>query len=745
MGAREALQQLGADIKERFQTEKRVLSFEEYLAEFLEHPWRHSRDASRYMRDCVDHFGAYEVETGRGSARRYRLFDQEFVDGGAEGDVASRYRLVGHEALQEGFYRELTNFVQEGRCNRLLMLHGPNGSAKSTFAACVMRGLEHYSETGDGALYRFAWVFPAGEDDKTMGFGPAPKRGSGPTSYAHFAADRIRARLVSPLREHPLLLIPPEERARVLEQAYADKGIDDAPPLSLLHGRLEQENAQIYDALLAADGGDLSKVFAHVQVERYYLSRRYRTGAVTIGPQMTVDAGERQITADRTLAQLPAALSGVTLFESFGELVDGAGGLIEYSDLLKRPLDAWKYLLLAIETGEIALQHSVLPINSVLLASTNEGHLAAFREHPEYNSFRARLSMLRVGYLLDYLREMEIYDAQIVPHCQRPVAPHAIQVAALWAVLTRLRRSSAEHYEEAELGKLAADLSAMEKAMLYASAVVPARLGGDEEKLLRAGMPVVTGEFANLFPYEGIGGVSPREMRTLLMDAAQRDDYTCLSPLAVLDQIVQFCEEGDYEFLREKPDGGYHDPIAFVGQVRGVWLDIFDGEVRAATGLVDHEEHARLFSDYVSQVSLWVKGERGQDPHTGEATALDETLFERIEQTLEVEDTEAFRHSVIAAIAAHAIDNPDADVEHEVLFKQHLSRLQAAYFAEHRQDVGVIVDGMAKLLTQTDHGMDAEAVAAARGALDRLASDYGHCDECLAESLGVLLQERYGA
>ena len=31
--------------------------------------------------------------------------------------------------------------------------------------------------------------------------------------------------------------------------------------------------------------------------------------------------------------------------------------MIEFSDLLKRPLDAWKYLLLAIEKGEVALTH----------------------------------------------------------------------------------------------------------------------------------------------------------------------------------------------------------------------------------------------------------------------------------------------------------------------------------------------------------------------------------------------------
>jgi hypothetical protein len=64
----------------------------------------------------------------------------------------------------------------------------------------------------------------------------------------------------------------------------------------------------------------------HVQVERYFISQRYRVGAVTIGPQMSVDAAERQVTADRSLAALPASLQAITLYEAKGELVEAAGG-----------------------------------------------------------------------------------------------------------------------------------------------------------------------------------------------------------------------------------------------------------------------------------------------------------------------------------------------------------------------------------------------------------------------------------
>ncbi len=239
-------------------------------------------------------------------------------------------------------------------------------------------------------------------------------------------------KLPSELREHPLLLLPIDERRQLIEGVYREAGVTEAAPDGLWNGQLGQKNRQIFEALLTAYRGDLARVLDHVQVERYYVSRRYRCGAVTIGPQMAVDAHERQITADRSLNSLPASLSAVTMFEPFGELVDASGGIVEYSDLLKRPLDAWKYLLLAIETGEVSLPLSNLPINAVMVASSNELHLAAFKEHHEYNSFRGRIQFVRVPYLLDYTQEQGIYDAQIVPQVRKHVAPHSTYVAALW-------------------------------------------------------------------------------------------------------------------------------------------------------------------------------------------------------------------------------------------------------------------------------------------------------------------------
>ena len=163
-------------------------------------------------------------------------------------------------------------------------------------------------------------------------------------------------------------------------------GATEPPSDWILRGQLSHKSQQVFEALLSSYHGSYIEVLKHVQVERYFISRRYRVGAVTIGPQLSVDAMERQITMDRSLQSLPPSLQAVTLYEAKGELVDAAGGVLEFSDLLKRPLDAFKYLQLSIETGEVALAAQNVQLNCVMMGSANELHLDAFREHAEFAS-----------------------------------------------------------------------------------------------------------------------------------------------------------------------------------------------------------------------------------------------------------------------------------------------------------------------------------------------------------------------
>ncbi|WP_235879685.1 PrkA family serine protein kinase [Polyangium aurulentum] len=763
------LSNLAEGIARHFQTGRRLLSFQEYLALFASNPVRHGRDAARYVRDMFDHYGTYKVKRPWGEVTRYRLFDLPWEpepkrptngDGKAAAARAPYHgrdaALVGHEELQGEIYRVLANFVQEGRPNRLILMHGPNGSAKSTIAGCVLRALEHYSMLDEGALYRFHWVFPSHKTTRgSIGFGGEGVTTAPGESYAHLSDAQIDARLIIELRDHPLFLIPVPERRALIEKLYDDAGITEPPPDWLMSGKLSHKNQQIAEALLVSYGGSFAEVLRHVQVERWFMSRRYRIGAVTIGPSLSVDANERQITVDRSLAALPASLQATTLFEVFGELVEAAGGVLEFSDILKRPLDTFRYLQLTLETGEVNLPQQTVQTNVVMIGSANEVHLNAFREHPEFPSFRGRFEMLRAPYLRSYVDEQHIYDAQIAPFMSRHVAPHSTRVAAQFAILTRMRQPEAKRYAEA-LAPIVSSLTAVEKMDLYATGTAPERLDTDAQKLLHANIRALYHETDASVDFEGRSGVSPREIRTLLLDAAQSRDYGCLSPFAVLSELDELCKRtSEYDWLKERQlAGGYHDHKLFRDVVRARLLDTLEEEMRTASGLVDETRYGELFDRYIQHVGAWVKGEKIRNVHTGDFENADERMMREVEALLGVRaKQDEHRRGLISMIAAWAIDHPGEKVVNAVVFPQQIRKLREAVFTERRKAVAHLCRDLVGLLRDRVGpekkseepvlaGLRDEQRKNALAALERM-KGMGYCESCALDAGSALLRARF--
>lgn len=732
---------VASSVEARFQRGRRVLSFSEYLDLFASDPIRYARDASRYLRDCFDHYGTTAVEHPWGKFTRWKLFDLVWDPSQAH------HALIGQEQVQEEIYRSISNFVREGRPNRLVLLHGPNGSAKSTIVGCVMRGLENYSTLDQGALYRFNWVFPSSKTLRgSLGFGQKDQAGSQVGTYAHLPDDQVDAKLLVEVRDHPLFLIPIDERQKLLERltkngTQLNEGFSDW----IMRGELSHKSQVVFEALLSSYHGSYTEVLKHVQVERYFISQRYRTGAVTIGPQLSVDAQERQITMDRSLASLPASLQAVTLYEAGGELVNAAGGVLEFSDLLKRPLDAFKYLQLSIETGEVALTQQNVLLNCVMMGSANELHLDAFREHPEFASFRGRLELIRTPYLRSAIHEQKIYDTHVVPHIRRHVSPHATEIAAQFAVLTRMRKPNTDKYSRA-LSNALSGLTATEKMDLYASSKVPERLETDAQKVLRAGIREVFEESDSYPIYEGRIGASPREIRGVLLDAAQSTQYRCLSPLAVLDELEQLSQrKSEFEWLQQDMQaGGYHDVKLFRETLFSRLLTVWEQELYASSGLVDDQQYDDLFERYVQHVSVWVKKERIRNRVTGEYEEPDENMMRELERLLDVKGgAEDARKQMISAIAAWAIDHPGEKVEGRVVFPQYLRRLRDAIFADKRTGVAKIARDIVVLVRDEGSGLDAARTKEARAALDRLATKFGYCDACGVDLVSMLLRKRY--
>jgi predicted Ser/Thr protein kinase len=741
--ASQYLLQVGADVHEKFVANRMILSFEEYIDLFQRAPRLHARSSAQYLRDAMDAYGSSDLEGPAGRLRRFHLFDTPF-DGG-EG------RIAGQEETQLAIYRQISNFVRAGRVNKLILLHGPNGSAKTSIVNALLRALEDYSRRPEGARYRLNWVFPSEKLVKgSIGFGGAATSGGDLVSFAHLEGESIEARLACELRDPPLFLLPREERRRLLAESCgpSEPGTDGDFVLSdyMRNGELCQKCRSIYAALLAHYSGDYLKVLRHVQVERFHVSRRYLTAAAVVEPQMSVDADLRQVSADRTHGALPAPLHNVALFEPGGPLVSGNRGLVEFSDLLKRPLEAFKYLLATSETGSVSLGPLELQLDAVLLATSNEKHLAAFKELPDFPSFKGRIELIRVPYLRRWSVEREIYESQLEQAAVgKHVAPHTTRLAARWAVLTRLKKPMAERYK-GPVRALVDELTPVEKLQLYDSGRAPDRYPLAQANELRGALAQMWSE-SDAYPnYEGRLGASAREMKTVIFNASQNADYKCLEPLAVLAELGELVKDKSvYEFLQQDRVEGFHDHEGFVRVVEDDWLDTIDEEVRDSMGLVSERQYGELFTRYMQHASAWLKGERLQNRITGEYERPDEELLLQTEQVLMPRGHERreFRRSLISSIGAYRLDHPDSDIDYVRIFPDLFRRLRDHYFEEHKRTLRRNAENVLKYLGDERASLADRERLQVEQMLSAMRDRYGYCENCAKDSTVHLIRKRY--
>jgi serine protein kinase len=274
----------------QFEASRRVMSMDEYLAMFAAEPQRHGRDVATWLRDLFDHYGSTTVQRPYGRHTRWKLFDLPWEDESGRRDGAHRARAAAARGVPRG-----------GELLAHRSGQPPGAPARPQRQRQVdLRELPAARDGGllraadEGALYRFNWVFPKarGRDGTRIGFGGLTGGEGGPKpgeSYAHLDESAIDAKVPCEVRDHPLLALP----------AHGASGLSHALLRGPRRGRarvaveglaVAQVSAHLRRAVHRVPGRP-AKVLAHVQVERWYVSRRYRQGAVTLGP---ADGGRRQ-------------------------------------------------------------------------------------------------------------------------------------------------------------------------------------------------------------------------------------------------------------------------------------------------------------------------------------------------------------------------------------------------------------------------------------------------------------------
>lgn len=717
-----------------------VLSFNEYMEGiFFENPSREARPTFKYLRDMIDSYGKNEDGS-------FILFQKEHTDCPA---------VHGQLKVQQALLQNIQNFEEEGYNNKFILLVGPNGSSKSSIVKKMIKGAEEYSETHEGRLYSFSWIFPIDNFVKgSLGLNQKNREGHTLNSYAHLEDKDISAILPSELKDHPLLLIPKEQRQIILEKELKNdqKQLEALRKSYLYRGDLSNRNKMIYDALLKNYKGKHSEVLKHIRVERFYVSKRYSTAAVTIEPQIHVDARMQQITMDRRLGSLPPSLQSLNLFSLQGEAVMANRGILEYSDLLKRPLDAYKYLLMTMETGTINLQGFLTELDIFFIGTSNEIHLSAFKQHPDFNSFKGRFNFITVPYLLDVKDEQKIYQDQIKGLKDRSsFEPHSLEALCLFAVMTRLRVCQTKNYPDKKLANIATNLNPLEKALFLAGVELPEKLDMESKQVLKQGLEDILNEYLNDSLYEGKFGLSPRDIKHVIYRLSSY--YKTVTFVEVIEYLTKLiAKKNDYDFLNMAPQADFHNPPRFLDLIKEYSLDTFDRELRNSLGLVDDRSYEDFIRRYIENINALNKGEKIKNNTTGKYADPDQYFIKEFETSIGLkEEPKTYRSLLLTKLGAYYLDNPGKALVYTDVFPDLVDRLQESFRGEQKKVILVLSKNIVYYEAELSKTIDPmkgtplteENRKLIQAVIQNLQTKYGYSTFGAISSLKFIIKERY--
>ena len=356
-------------------------SFSDYLDIVRKEP-KVTRNAFQRMFDMVIEKGTEEYIDVKKPMIHYNFFDDS-ENNGADAVFGLDISLM-----------RLMNVLRSaamgyGTEKRVILLHGPVGSAKSTICRLLKNGLEKYSKTDQGVLYTFEWVDEEGQHEDLFGKG-------------------VKV-FPSPMNEEPLLLIPENMRDQLCGEL--NRGSKDSFKVKIV-GELCPPSRFIFQGLFERYNGDVSRILEHIRVKRLLLSEADRIGIGTFQPKDEKNQDSTELTGDLNYRKIAdyGSDSDPRAFNFDGEFNVANRGMIEFVEVLKLDV-AFLYDLLGASQ-----EHRIKPkkfaqtyIDEVIIGHTNEPEYRKLQDNEFMEALRDRTVKIDIPYITKLHKEVSIY------------------------------------------------------------------------------------------------------------------------------------------------------------------------------------------------------------------------------------------------------------------------------------------------------------------------------------------------
>ena len=633
-----------------------------------------TRTAFQRVYDMIRSYGSDDFVDAKKKLTRYHFFSAPEIgaDDAIYGLEVPLMRLVSFfRSAAEGYGTE----------RRVLLLHGPVGSSKSTIARRLKRGLEMYSRTDAGALYTFSWFM-----------GEIAQLEAGEVGAAEWED--------CPMHEEPLHLIPEDLRPRFLERLNA----------SLAEGQRIQIEGDLCPScrynqrdILRRYGGDWTQMIKHTQVRRLVFSEKDRVGIGTFQPKDEKNQDSTELTGDinyRKIA-LYGSDSDPRAFSFDGEFNVANRGIIEFIEALKLDVAFLYDLLGASQEHKIkSKKFAQTDIDEVILAHTNEPEYRKLQNNEFMEALKDRTVRLDIPYITKLKDEVKIYEKSFNERRLRGkhIAPHTVEMAAMWAILTRLEEPKK------------ANLTLLQKLKLYNGKSLP---GFTEDNIK---------ELRKEAQREGMSGISPRYIQDKISNALVNDGSEgYINPFMVLNELEGGLKNHSL-IANDEERKRYRELLSVV---KDEYTEIVKNEVQRAIS-ADEESISRLCGNYIDNIKAYTQRERVRNRYTGQYEDSDERLMRSIEEKIEIAESrkDDFRREIMNYIGALAIEGKKFDYK----TNERLHRaLELKMFEDQKDSI--------KLTSLVSQVVDKDTQEKIDVVKSRLIRDFGYNDQSATDVL----------
>ncbi|WP_342505388.1 PrkA family serine protein kinase [Sporosarcina sp. FSL K6-2383] len=544
--------------------------------------FREEENKLKWQGTFAEYLGIVKERKEVAQTAHSRVYHMIKSSGLAEKDGQKLYDFFGAEifGLEEAIERLVEEYFHPAAKRldvrkRILLLMGPVSGGKSTIVTLLKRGLESYSKTEEGAVYAIKGC---------------------------------------PMHEDPLHLIPQHLRKDFLEQ-YGVRIEGSLSPLNTM--RLEQE----YDGQIE-----------NVLVERIFFSEDKRVGIGTFTPSDPKSQDIADLTGSidfSTIAEFGSE-SDPRAYRFDGELNKANRGMMEFQEMLK--LDEkflWHLLSLTQEGNFKAGRFALISADELIVAHTNETEYRSFIANKKNEALHSRIIVMPIPYNLKVSEEERIYEKMINESdiADVHIAPHALRVAAIFSILTRLEISKKQ------------GIDVVKKMYLYDGQSVEGFNPMDVDGLKKE------------FPNEGMNGIDPRYVINRISSAIIRKEIPAINALDVLralkdglDQHASISQEDREKYMN------------YIAAARKEYDEIAKQEVQKAFVYSYEESAVNLMDNYLDNVEAFCNKNKLRDPLTDEEMNPDEKLMRSIEEQIGISENakRAFREEILIRISAYA-------------------------------------------------------------------------------------------